>query len=489
MTITVANVSANQTFGSWLTTTNILARIASQNTVTLDSTTGGSKSTGNGYVIGSFGANNIYVGAGIAGGNLTSNSTLNLIGNIAFQYNTANLATITSNGTYSNFTLNTNTFIANATGNISLTGTNLLISASNAAFSNSISANGSLTVANTLAVTGNATFSNNVNIAGSLSSANLTVTTNAVSFGSAAYILSNGSIGIGTNTPDSTFKLVGTANITGNSAVGGFLTVANGVTVSNSLIVNSSFVNVISSMSVGGNLNVTGNLIYTGVSSGNMMPIANNAYYMGNTSLYWNTEYVTNLYTNNITISNTFNATGNATFSNVVTFNSNVIFTSNTLFNTNPTVNGSLTVTGNASVSGSLNITTFTANNITASSNLSANGVFILNQVAQSVANTYTFANTTTPANVDIFSASSYRSLEYLVQLVDSSLGLPAYHITKILVVHDNVTTYMTEYGTIFNTQNLGTFTTGINAGSLFLQLTPTTSNVVCKFVRTAFTV
>ena len=160
MTITVANVSANQTFGSWLTTTNILARIASQNTVTLDSTTGGSKSTGNGYVIGSFGANNIYVGAGIAGGNLTSNSTLNLIGNIAFQYNTANLATITSNGTYSNFTLNTNTFIANATGNISLTGTNLLISASNAAFSNSISANGSLTVANTLAVTGNATFAN-----------------------------------------------------------------------------------------------------------------------------------------------------------------------------------------------------------------------------------------------------------------------------------------------------------------------------------------
>ena len=204
---------------------------------------------------------------------------------------------------------------------------------------------------------------------------------------------------------------------------------------------------------------------------------------------YKNVNECANLYANNITISNTFNATGNATFSNVVTFNSNVVFANNTLFNTNPTVNGSLTVTGNASVSGSLNITTFTANNITASSNLSANGVFILNQVAQSVANTYTFANTTTPANVDIFSASSYRSLEYLVQLVDSSLGLPAYHITKILVVHDNVTTYMTEYGTIFNTQNLGTFTTGINAGNLFLQLTPTTSNVVCKFVRTAFTV
>jgi mucin-19 len=501
MTINVANVTANQTFGSWLTTTNILARVITQNTVTLDSTSGGSKSTGNGYVIGSFGANNLYVGAGIAGGNLTSNSTLNLIGNIAFQYNTANLATITSNSTYSNLTLNTNTFIANTTGNISLTSAYLLLSTSNAVFSNSLSVNGSITVANTIAVTGNATFSNtlaatgnatfsnNVSVAGSLSSANLTVTTNTASFGNSFYSLSNGSVGIGTNTPDSTLKVVGTANITGNSAVGGYLNIANGITVSNTLSVNSSFVNVTANMSIGGNLNVTGNLIYTGVSSGNMMPISNNSYYLGNTSLYWNFEYVSNLYTNNITVSNTFTTTGNATFSNVATFNGNVVFSNNTIFNTNPTVNGSLTVTGNASVSGSLTITNFTANNITATSNLSANGVFILNQVSQSIANSYTFSNTTTPANVDIFSASSYRSLEYLVQLVDSSLGLPAYHITKILVVHDNVTTYMTEYGTIFNTQNLGTFTTGINAGSLFLQLTPTTANVVCKFVRTAFTV
>ena len=47
----------------------------------------------------------------------------------------------------------------------------------------------------------------------------------------------------------------------------------------------------------------------------------------------------------------------------------------------------------------------------------------------------------------------------------------------------------MTEYGTVFNPQNLGTFTSGITAGNLYLQLTPTTANVVCKFMRTVVTV
>ena len=58
MTITVTTVANNQSFGGWLATTNRLANIASQNTVTIDYTSGGSLSTGNGYVNGYFGANN-----------------------------------------------------------------------------------------------------------------------------------------------------------------------------------------------------------------------------------------------------------------------------------------------------------------------------------------------------------------------------------------------------------------------------------------------
>ena len=87
----------------------------------------------------------------------------------------------------------------------------------------------------------------------------------------------------------------------------------------------------------------------------------------------------------------------------------------------------------------------------------------------------------------DLFLASTYRSAEYTIQLIDSSLATPAYEITKIFVTHDASQAYMTEYGQIYNTQLLGTFTSGINGGNFFLQLTPTTANVVCKFTRTSF--
>ena len=109
MTITVANVALTETFNSWLTRTNVLATIASQNAVTADTTAGGSLTTGNSYVNGHFGANTLVAFSGIIGGNLTSNSTLNLLSNTAIvRSGTGNVVVFTTNASYSNTVITTN---------------------------------------------------------------------------------------------------------------------------------------------------------------------------------------------------------------------------------------------------------------------------------------------------------------------------------------------------------------------------------------------
>jgi hypothetical protein len=128
------------------------------------------------------------------------------------------------------------------------------------------------------------------------------------------------------------------------------------------------------------------------------------------------------------------------------------------------------------------NTNTFQAN-LVANSNL-----MLVNSVAL-MSNTYTFTNSSVAANVDLVSTSTYRSFEYTIQLADTTLATPSHHITKILIVHNGTTTYMTEYGTVFSSINLGTFTSGISAGNLYLQLTPNSANVVCKFMRTAIAI
>jgi hypothetical protein len=82
--------------------------------------------------------------------------------------------------------------------------------------------------------------------------------------------------------------------------------------------------------------------------------------------------------------------------------------------------------------------------------------------------------------------ASTYRSLEYFVQLSDTTIATPRYHSTKISIIHDGTTPYITEYGTLFNVSSLGSFNTIINGGNIALQLTPATANVVAKFIRTS---
>ena len=70
-------------------------------------------------------------------------------------------------------------------------------------------------------------------------------------------------------------------------------------------------------------------------------------------------------------------------------------------------------------------------------------------------------------------SSSTYRSVNYQIQVTEGS----NYNMTTINVIHDNTTTYMTEYGTINQPIGIATFSTDISGGSLRLLGYPNSSN------------
>ena len=172
MTITVTTVANNQSFGGWLATTNRLANIASQNTVTIDYTSGGSLSTGNGYVNGYFGANNIYVAAGLSGGNISSNGVLNIVSNTAFKYSSSNLVVLTANSTESVLAINVNTI--SFTGNTNFINT---ISIGNSTV-NSVINSTSLASINSTSITSNSITANVIIANGSFGTANQVLSSN-----------------------------------------------------------------------------------------------------------------------------------------------------------------------------------------------------------------------------------------------------------------------------------------------------------------------
>ncbi len=86
---------------------------------------------------------------------------------------------------------------------------------------------------------------------------------------------------------------------------------------------------------------------------------------------------------------------------------------------------------------------------------------------AAAQASTTTVATTTQTAT-DTFAAATFRSAEYLVQIVQGS----AYQISKILLTHDGTTAYITEYGTITSGSVLGTLDADIATGNVRLLVT-----------------
>jgi len=90
--------------------------------------------------------------------------------------------------------------------------------------------------------------------------------------------------------------------------------------------------------------------------------------------------------------------------------------------------------------------------------------------------NDYTVTATTSTVSqtsIHTLSASSYRSIEYMIQATQGS----NYHVTKVLAIHDGSLAYPTEYGTLYTNGSLGTFDVDISGGNMRLLVTPTSSS------------
>jgi hypothetical protein len=91
-------------------------------------------------------------------------------------------------------------------------------------------------------------------------------------------------------------------------------------------------------------------------------------------------------------------------------------------------------------------------------------------------------SSTSSTSQVGIHSAISsttYRSVEYMIQATEGS----KFHTTKILVIHDGTTSYLTEYGTIYNDSILSTYDVDISGGNIRLLSTPASSGITTYMI------
>jgi len=116
-------------------------------------------------------------------------------------------------------------------------------------------------------------------------------------------------------------------------------------------------------------------------------------------------------------------------------------------------------------------------------STVSAEG---LELIAGNIESGIVTTNSTSPSVIISFSASTYRSAVYQIQVTSGS----NYNMTTLNVIHDGSTSYMTEYGTINQPIGIATFSTDINSGSLRLigypaLATETTFKVISTVLNT----
>lgn len=99
----------------------------------------------------------------------------------------------------------------------------------------------------------------------------------------------------------------------------------------------------------------------------------------------------------------------------------------------------------------------------------------------------YTSPVLTTAATIglDTFSATTYRTARYTVQVVDGS----NIHVTEIMLFHDGTNVYVDEYGIMFNNGELGVFDAQLATGNVTLKFTPTApTSMTVKVVRIGIT-
>ena len=137
-------------------------------------------------------------------------------------------------------------------------------------------------------------------------------------------------------------------------------------------------------------------------------------------------------------------------------------------------VTGNLEVTGNISCAGTVTYDDVTfvdsIGGVTARTGIELGAGSITPVISFEAATETT--TTTSASTIDSFTAATYRSAQYQIQITQGS----NYHVTTLNVVHDGSQVYIMEFGTIRTGVALATFDADISSGSVRVRGTPTTS-------------
>jgi hypothetical protein len=101
---------------------------------------------------------------------------------------------------------------------------------------------------------------------------------------------------------------------------------------------------------------------------------------------------------------------------------------------------------------------------------------------------TANLTTTATTANqvVDSWSASVFRTAKYTIQIHDTTNSY--YQASEILVIHDGVTPYLTEYAIVYSNSVLASFDSDVSGGNVRLLVTPTSADNEITVVRHTLT-
>ena len=143
------------------------------------------------------------------------------------------------------------------------------------------------------------------------------------------------------------------------------------------------------------------------------------------------------------------------------------------------------TFTGNVSIAGTLTYEDVTSIDsvgvVTARSGIQIGSTAVIAIEADTSTKT-----STDQASVDTFTAATYRSAQFQVQITRGT----DYHMTTINVIHDGTSAYMTEFGIVKTGESLATFDADISSGSVRLLATPSSAtSTVFKISKTLTTV
>lgn len=159
----------------------------------------------------------------------------------------------------------------------------------------------------------------------------------------------------------------------------------------------------------------------------------------------------------------------------------------------NAWIGGTVTTQGNVTLNSNLTV----ASNVTVGSSATVGNAITVG-TATTLTNSFTGISTNTAVTLDSFSATTYGSAKYLIQLVDTGFTPNKVETVEMSLTHDrnasSTLVYTNTYGVVSNQGNtnpgLGTFIGTYASGAIRLQFTPNYGPVALaiKVLRTAIT-